>query len=46
MGKTLLRNIVLAEINVFIKIDFPYNDIRLAHNFCIWFSIFLKCFAN
>ena len=46
MGKTLLKNVVLAKINVFIKIDFPYNDICLAHIFCIWFSIFLKLFCQ
>ena len=44
MGKTLLKNVVLAKINVFIKIDFPYNDICLAHIFWIWFSIFVKVF--
>ena len=46
MGKTLLKKVVLAKINVFIRIDFPYSESCLVDIFRIWFSIFVRMFCQ
>ena len=46
IGKILLKKVVLARVNVFIKIDFLYNDSCFIDIFCIWFSIFVKVFCQ
>ena len=35
IGKTLLKKVVLARVNVFIEIDFLHNDSCLVDIFCI-----------
>ena len=46
MGNALVRKVVLTKINVFIRMDFPYNHICLIDIFCIWYSIFITVFCQ